>query len=102
MRFLAAPALALAAALLGSKALALPPPCAPRGEVVAALQNQFGERVVARGLSGDGAMVELFATPDGATWTIVITLPGNVSCPGGAGRAWQAVVPSPKKMGLKL
>lgn len=67
-------------------------PCAPRDEVAAALGG-YGERVVARGLASDGTMIELYATPDGATWSLVITQPGNLSCLTGAGKAWQDVAP---------
>lgn len=77
-------------------------PCFPRGDVAAALDEGYGERVVARGLSKDGAMVELFATPGGSTWTLIITTPGGNACPLEAGKVWNKVTPKAKKMGWRI
>jgi hypothetical protein len=92
---------ALMAAFIMSAARAQSP-CAPRHEMAAALGG-YGERVVARGLAQDGTMIEVYTTPDGATWSLVITQPGNLSCLTGAGKAWQDVAPSPRKtMGHRI
>jgi hypothetical protein len=54
--------------------------CGLRADVVALLAEQFRERQVAAGLSESGSVVELFATRTGAKWTLLVTVPGNVSC----------------------
>ncbi len=52
------------------------------------LGQRFAEMSVARGLSANGRMVEIYATDDGATWTMVITTPEGQSCVVASGEAW--------------
>ncbi len=63
--------------------------CAPRADVLEALTKGFAERSVGMGLASNGNMVELFASNDGASWTIVVTLPNGMSCPVLAGESWE-------------
>ena len=70
--------------------------CADRDEIVSALESRYGERPVAAGLAGERAIVEVFAAPDGATWTILLTRPDGISCAILAGEAWR---PVPKPAG---
>ena len=51
--------------------------CAPRDEVVKQLGAQFSEAPVSRGLTGDGMVLEVFASPHG-TWTTVLSEPTGV------------------------
>lgn len=67
--------------------------CAPRDEVVKQLGAQFSETAVSRGLTGDGMLLEVFASPQG-TWTAVLSEPTGVSCLVSGGEAWQSVDPS--------
>lgn len=64
--------------------------CAPRDEVVAQLGAQFSEIPVSRGLTGDGMLLEVFASPQG-TWTAVLSEPTGVSCLVSGGEAWQSI-----------
>lgn len=64
--------------------------CAPRDEVVKQLGAQFSETPVSRGLTGDGMLLEVFASPQG-TWTAVLSEPTGVSCLVSGGEAWQSV-----------
>lgn len=52
------------------------------------LANKYQEHPIAFGLNGDGGMVEVFASPDGSTWTILVTGPNGQSCIVSAGRNW--------------
>ena len=58
-------------------------------------RDDFGEVVpeapVAVGVTSAGGLVEVFATDDGATWTIVVTTPQGRSCMVAAGEGWRAV-----------
>lgn len=64
--------------------------CAPRDEVVKQLSAQFSETAVSRGLTGDGMLLEVFASPQG-TWTAVLSEPTGVSCLVSGGEAWQSI-----------
>ncbi|MHB1217464.1 MAG: hypothetical protein ACYC1L_04595 [Alphaproteobacteria bacterium] len=83
-------------ALLATAALAAPAlaqgelMCAPRDEVVKQLGAQFSETPVSRGLTGDGMLLEVFASPQG-TWTAVLSEPTGVSCLVSGGEAWQSI-----------
>lgn len=68
--------------------------CADRNEIVSALASRYGERPAAAGLAGERLVVEVFAAPDGATWTILLTRPDGVSCAILAGEAWRDI-PNP-------
>lgn len=52
------------------------------------LANKYQEHPVAFGLNDDGAMVEIFASLGGGTWTILVTGPDGQSCIVYAGRNW--------------
>lgn len=54
-------------------------PCGPRDELLNALSAEFGEVITWRGLSSQGAVIEVTSAPSG-TWTIVITRPDGRSC----------------------
>ena len=53
---------------------------------------RFSEAPVAIGLTREGHVMEVFSSPDGETWTIVITLPNGTSCMIGAGKHWEILV----------
>lgn len=78
--------------------LALRPPaaaqqvCMARSELSSMLGDRFAEKQVAYGLSANGRMVEIYATGDGATWTMVVTTPEGQSCIVASGEAWAGVV----------
>ncbi len=90
----------LIAGLLFAGWIAFPPAvqaqavCGPRAEVVERLKNGFSEAPVSSGLSSNGSMVEVFATPSGSSWTIVMTRPNGRSCLVAAGEGWRGVEPS--------
>lgn len=67
--------------------------CAPREDVVRQLSVMFSERPVNRGLTGDGMLLEMFASAEG-TWTAVLSEPSGVSCLVSGGEAWQTIDPS--------
>ncbi|MGF1660755.1 MAG: hypothetical protein ACFCUS_15140 [Rubrimonas sp.] len=88
--------LAIAAALsLGAAAAASPPAsaqqpiCGDRASLVTQLQKKYGEARRAMGLQGESTLIEVFASSDTGTWTILFTRPDGVTCAVAAGQAWR-------------
>lgn len=65
--------------------------CVARADLVQALQQQFREAPAAAALTNTGAVLEIFATEDGETWTAVLTFPNGTSCLLSAGSYWQFI-----------
>ncbi|MEE8276210.1 MAG: hypothetical protein V3R75_03545 [Alphaproteobacteria bacterium] len=66
----------------------------PRAEAVKRLAETYGEAPVALGIASFGLVVEVFATADGATWTIIATTPDRMSRVIAAGRDWTPMLPT--------
>ena len=62
--------------------------CADRAEVVAHLAAEYGERQRAAGPALDGRVVELFASANGKSWTLIVTMPNGIACLMAAGEGW--------------
>lgn len=71
--------------------------CGERVMIVQELSVKFGETVRSSGLSSNGSLFEVFATGDGATWTILITQPNGRSCVYADGEHWRASVGKKEK-----
>lgn len=69
------------------------PACAPHAEALALLAKQYQERRIAVGVTTAGGLVEVLASADGATWTILVTMPDGQSCIVSAGEGWTAITP---------
>lgn len=63
--------------------------CQARAALVAELARQFGEAPVARGVAANGRLVEVLASEDGRSWTLIVTWPTGESCPVAAGEGWE-------------
>ena len=64
--------------------------CGTREAMAAMAARGFGERRIGRGVNQTGQVVELLASPDGATWSLLIVWPEGHACLLDAGEAWQA------------
>lgn len=95
LRLFGAAALALTVLLTGQEAAAAAP-CADHDKVTKELADRWSEVPVSLGLAGDGKLLQVFSTEDGATWTLVLTEPGGKSCVVASGRHWQTVTPKPR------
>ena len=91
----------LAILFLAAPAQAQQLPCratAPRAQVVSELTStRYGEVAQAMGLSSQGgapAMLEIFASPETGTWTIVISNAAGMACILAAGQYWEAIQPA--------
>ena len=56
------------------------PTCGERTTIVGELKRAFNETVHSGGITKNGALLEFLASPNGATWTILISLPGGHTC----------------------
>ncbi len=95
----ARPVAALAGALLtAGAAAAQAPACGPRAAIVEALRNAHGEEPAGAGLAGGRGVIEVFASPETGSWTLLLTLATGEACLIAAGEAWQprpAPAPAP-------
>lgn len=82
--------LALAATLLLTATTAQARNCGARADVVERLQTGFGETRTGAGLTGAQGMIEVFASEESGTWTIILTKPSGESCLLAAGENWES------------
>ena len=73
--------------------------CIERDKAAAELRQKYNESVIVRAMM-DMAMIEVFASPQGETWTIVVTLPDCRTLPLAAGTDWQELIPQPEGTNL--
>jgi len=65
--------------------------CAEHKQVVERLANKYGETRQSYGLARNNSVLEVFASQESGTWTIILTLPDGTSCLVAAGEAFEAV-----------
>ncbi len=65
--------------------------CTSRVKAVKKLALKYQEAPVNMGLARNGAVIEVFATKDGATFTLTMTMPDGVICMMAAGENWETV-----------
>lgn len=52
--------------------------CKPRAEMLAQLASLYGERLVSHGIAdGGGSVMEVTASKDGDTWSVIVTDPAR-------------------------
>ncbi len=84
--------LLLGAALISRPALAQSADAGlPRAALVELLGDGYDEVPVAFGLAGNGGLIEVFASADGATWTMLLSMPNGLSYVVTTGAAWTPV-----------
>ena len=81
----------ICAAFAGSTAQAQSRNCAEHARVVERLASGFGESRQSIGIGSDNTVVEVFASLETGTWTIVITRAGGPSCLVASGEAFQVM-----------
>jgi len=64
--------------------------CLPHEGADAKLRKEFGEKVLGRGISGDGTLLEIFLSSNG-TFTVIKTTPAGLSCVVDFGEGWQTL-----------
>ena len=65
--------------------------CGPREAVVERLASAYGETRQSVGIGSNNAMVEVYASDETGSWTILVTMPAGVSCPVASGQSFEEV-----------
>jgi hypothetical protein len=73
------------------------PPCAPRAMVIEALSSRYGESRQSIGISADNMLVEVYASADSGSWSLVITRPDGVSCLAVTGNGYEILAEATPK-----
>lgn len=73
--------------------------CAQREMIVERLASKYGESRQSAGLNQNNGMVEVFASQETGTWTILVTMPNGISCLMAAGKAWEGMATAQKTRG---
>lgn len=63
--------------------------CANRDLVVQQLAERYGESLQSMGLHGQGGVLEVWASDETGTWSILITSPDGKACMIAAGKMWE-------------
>lgn len=63
--------------------------CAERGQVIERLAEKYGETLQSMGLHQNNGVVEVYASEDTGTWTILVTRPDGMACLLAAGQLWE-------------
>ena len=69
------------------------PKCAARDNVLRNLARKYHEVPVAIGVTNKGGLIEVLTTPDGSTWTIIVSTPQGISCLIAVGEDWRTMTP---------
>jgi hypothetical protein len=93
---LSLPAAAGLAVLLAAGAAAAQSACAPREAILERLAAKYGEVPIAAGVTDRALLIEVLASSDGGSWTIIATSPAGVSCLIAAGEGWRDVAAQPR------
>lgn len=67
--------------------------CGPRDAVLAQLADRWGETRRSVGLAAGQQVMEVFASAETGTWTIIVTLPDGRSCLVASGEGFEALSP---------
>ncbi len=79
--------------LLAPPTHAQAPNCAQRHQVVERLTSRFGEIRQSIGIARNSGVVEVYASTETGTWTIVVTLPNGMSCLVASGQSYEKTLP---------
>ena len=65
--------------------------CGPRELVVTRLAEGYGETRQSMGLGANNAVIEVFASDESGTWTILVTSPNGMTCLVASGQAFETL-----------
>jgi hypothetical protein len=65
-------------------------PCHDAQEIARQLGAKYAEAPIAFGLQSNGNLLQVYASGQQGTWTVVSTTPNGVSCIVAAGRQWES------------
>jgi hypothetical protein len=70
--------------------------CTQSHDITKLLSDDFSELPVAFGVQRDGSLMQIYASKQGNTWTVVLTKPEGVSCIVAEGVRWEALPREPE------
>lgn len=70
-----------------------PPPCAERRAIERQLAAGYGEAPVSAGVRSDGSLLQVFASSESGSWTLVSVAPDGLACVLAVGRGWESATP---------
>ena len=70
-------------------------PCNARDVLADELKTDHAEKPIGLGVTDAGKVIELWKSTDGATWTLLLTMPNGNSCIVGAGKDWMTANTNP-------
>ena len=76
-------------ALPASAMAAEPESCSTRERVLSHLQGACKEAPVGMGRASNGGVIEMLRSSNGASFTIIITMPNGMTCMIAAGDSWE-------------
>lgn len=91
----------LAVSLMPAAADAQNRNCGPRTKVVETLAEKYKESRRSIGLATKGRVMEIFASEETGSWTIVVTMPNGMTCLVASGQAFEAVDEALQPAGIK-
>jgi hypothetical protein len=66
-------------------------PCHRYDEIARQLGSRYKEAPVSLGVQTNGHLLQVFASPERGTWTILSTSPTGVACVIAAGSSWESM-----------
>lgn len=69
------------------------PACSMLPEIMTHLRESYSEQPVAFGVQADGNLLQVFASKESGTWTVVSTHPSGLGCLVASGRSWESLPP---------
>ena len=94
-------ALCLAISLLPVTAEAQNNNCGPREKVLTTLAEKYQETRRSIGLATQGRVMEVFASEESGSWTIIVTMPNGITCLVASGQAFEAVDETLQPAGIR-
>lgn len=76
--------------------------CAPREIVVTRLADGYGETRQSMGLGANNAVVEVFASEETGSWTIIVTNAAGLTCLVASGQAFEELAETLPAKGSKV
>ena len=65
--------------------------CHDAGEIHKPQSRKYAEAPVAFGLQTNGNLLQIYASKDTGTWTVISTSPAGTSCIVAAGKSWESL-----------
>ena len=82
---------AFAAPLAAQQTNSVRMPCHKAEEIAKQLTARYSEAPVAFGLQSNGTLLQVYASQEKGTWTVVSTTPTGLSCIVAAGKTWETL-----------